>query len=57
MITDDHQLTALAVAKSLGIAQAGALVISGRELDKLSPIQLENLIDKTNILCPCFPRT
>ena len=55
MITGDHQLTALAVAKSLGIAQAGALVISGRELDKLSPIQLENIIDKTNIYARVSP--
>jgi Ca2+-transporting ATPase len=55
MITGDHQLTALAVAKSLGIAQEGDLAISGRELAKLSEIQLENTVENLNVYARVSP--
>jgi P-type Ca2+ transporter type 2C len=36
MITGDHPATALAMATRLGIAAAGALVLTGRDLERLS---------------------
>jgi Ca2+-transporting ATPase len=42
MITGDHPRTALAIARELGIANEGSLVLSGAELDKLSEDELRS---------------
>jgi Ca2+-transporting ATPase len=49
MITGDHPHTALAVARELGIAKENALVLSGVELDKLSPEELQSLAPRVAV--------
>jgi Ca2+-transporting ATPase len=40
MITGDHPATALTIARELGIAPEGSVVLSGREIDLLSDVAL-----------------
>jgi len=55
MITGDHQLTAQAVACDLGIAQAGDRVLTGRELETLSPVELEAEVKQVNVYARVTP--
>lgn len=46
MITGDHKLTAIAVARELGILEDGSgLVVTGAELDRMSDERLEELVE------------
>ena len=51
MITGDHPLTAWHIATELGIAEGGR-ILTGRELDRLSVEELEDLVSET----PVFAR-
>ena len=42
MITGDHKLTAVAVARELGMLGEGAMVVTGEELDAMSDAELRN---------------
>jgi P-type Ca2+ transporter type 2C len=55
MITGDHQLTAQAVAEDLGIAQPGGKVMTGRELEKISQAELENLAEQVSVYARVAP--
>jgi Ca2+-transporting ATPase len=55
MITGDHQFTAMAIAKTLGIAQEGDRCLSGRELDQLSQNQLEEAVDRVSVYARVSP--
>jgi Ca2+-transporting ATPase len=55
MITGDHQLTAQAIAHSLGIAQEGDRVLSGQELQRLSQEELEREVDHVSIYARVSP--
>lgn len=55
MITGDHQLTAQAIAYDLGIAKEGDRVLTGIELAKLSPEQLEEQVDLVSIYARVAP--
>ena len=55
MITGDHPETALRVAQDLGLAEAGARTLSGRELDKLSPEQLRAEVDEVSVYARVAP--
>jgi P-type Ca2+ transporter type 2C len=55
MITGDHQLTAMAIATDLGIANVGDQVITGRELEKMSLADLENIVDHTSVYARVSP--
>lgn len=55
MITGDHPDTALAIAKSLGIAHGENQVITGRELDALSPDQLQETVKTVNVYARVSP--
>ncbi|HEY9596046.1 MAG TPA: HAD-IC family P-type ATPase, partial [Cyanophyceae cyanobacterium] len=55
MITGDHQLTASAIAKDLGIANEGDRVLTGRELQRLSPEELEQQVDHVSIYARVSP--
>ncbi len=45
LITGDHKLTAIAVAKELGLFKEGDKALSGEELDKLNDEELEEIVE------------
>jgi len=49
MITGDHPVTALAVARELGIAAEGDSALSGNELDALSDAELAARVDRVAV--------
>ncbi|HEY9879182.1 MAG TPA: cation-translocating P-type ATPase [Leptolyngbyaceae cyanobacterium] len=55
MITGDHQLTAQAIAENLGIAAPGDAVLTGRELEQLSPQQLEEKVPHVSVYARVAP--
>ncbi|HIK12949.1 MAG TPA: cation-translocating P-type ATPase [Oscillatoriaceae cyanobacterium M33_DOE_052] len=55
MITGDHQLTAEAIARELGIANPGDVIITGQELEKLSQSELEAVVDRTSVYARVSP--
>ncbi|HEY9645867.1 MAG TPA: cation-translocating P-type ATPase [Chroococcidiopsis sp.] len=55
MITGDHQLTAMAIAQDLGIATAGDRVLTGRDLEKMSPADLEQQVDRVSVYARVAP--
>lgn len=55
MITGDHQLTAKAIALDLGIAHEGDKVLSGKELEKFTPADLEAQVDHVSVYARVSP--
>ena len=55
MITGDHRVTALAIAKELGIAQDESQVMSGDELDKLSLEELQENVKTVRVFARVSP--
>ena len=55
MITGDHKLTALAVAKELKIYQEGDLVFTGEDLNKIDETELEKIVDKITVYARVSP--
>lgn len=55
MITGDHQLTAQAIAEDLGIAQPGDQVLTGRDLEKLTLEELQNMVEQVNVYARVAP--
>jgi len=58
MVTGDHKLTAIAVAKELSLLNEGSGeggVLTGEELEKLSDEQLVSIVDKTVIYARVSP--
>ncbi|MEM2821769.1 MAG: cation-translocating P-type ATPase, partial [Thermoproteota archaeon] len=55
MITGDHKLTAIAVAKEVGIFKEGDIVLTGDELDKLSDEEFENIVEKVTVYARVSP--
>ena len=49
MITGDHKLTAVAIAKELGLWDAGAIALTGSELEKLSDEDLAARVDSVRV--------
>jgi Ca2+-transporting ATPase len=49
MITGDHKLTAIAIAKELGLWEDTALAMAGTELEKLSERELDERIDRVRV--------
>jgi len=54
MITGDHKLTAVAVARELGIVKEG-VVLTGDEIDSMSEEKLEALIEKIEVYARVSP--
>jgi Ca2+-transporting ATPase len=55
MITGDHPLTALAIAKELRIAQDGDRVLSGQDLVKMTQQELEDAVEKVSVFARVAP--
>ena len=55
MITGDHKLTAVAVAKELGIYREGDLVFTGEDLNKIDDKELEGVVDKITVYARVSP--
>jgi Ca2+-transporting ATPase len=55
MITGDHQLTAQAIAQELGIAAPGDKILTGKELQQLSPEELENKVGDVSVYARVSP--
>ena len=49
MITGDHKLTAVAIARELGLWDDGSIALSGAELEKLTDDALERRIDHVRV--------
>lgn len=55
MITGDHKLTAIAVAKEVGIYREGDIVITGEELEKISDEEFEKIVEKITVYARVSP--
>lgn len=55
MITGDHRETAAAIAKEIGILTPRDLVLSGTELGKLSPEELDDVVEKVRVYARVSP--
>ncbi|WP_278825954.1 cation-translocating P-type ATPase [Lactobacillus gallinarum] len=55
MITGDHKITAVAIAKKIGIFNDGDLAVTGLELDKMSDEELEQKIEKISVYARVSP--
>lgn len=56
MITGDHQITAMAIAKKLNIYQDGDKIFTGQELDKMSNTELDAIVKKTSVFARVSPK-
>ena len=56
MITGDHKVTALAIARELGIYRPGNTVLSGDELDAMSEEDLDAAVGTTTVFSRVSPR-
>lgn len=55
MITGDHKLTAMAVAKEVGIFKEADMVLTGEELEKLKPEEFEKIVEKITVYARVSP--
>ena len=55
MITGDHRLTAVAIAKEIGIYRDGDLVLTGEELDKKSEEEFEGIVERVTVYARVSP--
>lgn len=55
MITGDHKLTAIAVAKDVGIFKEGDIVLTGAEMGKLSDKEFEEIVEKVTVYARVSP--
>lgn len=55
MITGDHLLTARTIAEELGIATPEDAALTGRELEKLSPEELDEWVDRVSVYARVAP--
>lgn len=55
MITGDHKVTAVAIAKQIGIYEDGDFALTGAELDELSDSELDEKIAKISVYARVSP--
>jgi Ca2+-transporting ATPase len=55
MITGDHKLTAVAVAKEIGIFREGDIVLTGDELEKMGEEELEKIVKRVTVYARVSP--
>jgi phosphoserine phosphatase len=56
MVTGDHPVTALAIARDLGLAERAEQVISGLDLERMNPDELTGAIGRTRVFARVAPR-
>ena len=56
MITGDHRATAFAIASRLGIAESEGQVVTGAELDAMSPAALRACVPKMRVFARVSPK-
>lgn len=56
MITGDHRITALAIARDLGLATSLDQVISANELEGKSPSELKEIVQRVRVFARVSPR-
>jgi len=55
MITGDHKLTAMTVAKEMGIYQEGDIVLTGEDLEKMVEEEFEEIVEKVTVYARVSP--
>jgi len=55
LVTGDHKLTAIAVAREIGIKAKGQEILEGRELEAVSDQELDELLEKIKIYARVEP--
>ncbi len=55
MVTGDHKLTGLAIARTLGIARDGDLAVDGRELEQMPEQDLRASLDRISVFARVHP--
>jgi Ca2+-transporting ATPase len=55
MITGDHKLTAVAIAKEIGFYTEGDRVLTGEELEKMSDDDFEQIVDTVSVYARVSP--
>ena len=55
MITGDHKLTAVAIAKELTIMKEGDLAFTGAELDKMNDTEFKDVVEKAVVYARVSP--
>jgi Ca2+-transporting ATPase len=55
MITGDHKLTAVAIAKELTIMNEGDLAFTGAEIDKMSDTEFDEIVEKAVVYARVSP--
>ncbi len=55
MVTGDHKLTALAIAKEVGMYKEGDLVLTGAELDQISDEELDEIVERVVVYARISP--
>lgn len=55
MITGDHKITAVAIAKQIGIFEEGDLAVTGAELDEMSQEELDEKITQISVYARVSP--
>jgi len=55
MITGDHKLTAMAVAKEIGILKEDSMVLTGTELDQMSDEEFGKIVEKVAVYARVSP--
>ena len=56
MITGDHPVTALAIARNLGMAESPEQVVTGRDLEGLAAEDLEQVVARSRVFARATPR-
>jgi len=55
MITGDHKLTAIAVAKEIGMMDEGDIALTGEEMDRMSDEEFEKIVEHVRVYARVSP--
>ena len=55
MVTGDHKLTAMAIAKEIGMLKTGSLALTGVELNKIGDEELSEIVDDVSVYARVSP--